>query len=78
MDLKLGNHIVSERQLSNNNMKYLIMDSLLLALVGLVAFVSGQSPIGCFTEGECLESLYLEVNRTQTPEECLQLCKVRV
>ena len=35
-----------------------------------------QGSIGCFTQGECLQSLYLEVNRTATPEECLAYCQV--
>ena len=48
----------------------------ILVMCCLVPVAKGQS-IGCFTPGECLQSLYIEINMTQTPEECLRHCKVR-
>ena len=32
--------------------------------------------IGCYVQGECLQSLYIEVNATSSSNECLQLCQV--
>ena len=50
---------------------------LLLALLACVAVVSGQvETVGCFVNGECTQSLFTAVNRTATPEECLQYCQV--
>ena len=36
----------------------------------------GLDEIGCYVAGECLQSLFVEVNRTETATECLQQCKV--
>ncbi len=34
--------------------------------------------VGCFVEGECLDSLLLTEISAETPEDCLVLCQVRI
>ena len=45
--------------------------------VGLVSVAKGEDTIGCFNQGECLQSLFIAVNSTDTAEQCLEICKVR-
>ncbi len=50
----------------------------IIFLIGLLApffFVHGQDVIGCFVEGECRNSLYLNATDTSTPRGCLAFCK---
>ena len=36
-----------------------------------------QQEIGCFVQGECLNSFYLRITSADTPEACLDECWVR-
>ena len=47
----------------------------MLLLKSTVSF--GQQEVGCFVPGECLQSLFLEVNATETPQQCLEFCQVK-
>ena len=38
---------------------------------------SAQQEIGCFVQGECLNSFYLGITSADTPEACLDECWVR-
>ena len=44
----------------------------------LFHLVLGQNHIGCFVPGECIRSYYVAVNATQTPDECLEACIVKL
>ena len=55
--------------------------SLPVFLVGLPLLFArsalGQVPsVGCFVQGECVQSHSAAVNLTASPQECLQFCKV--
>ena len=57
------------------NIEFLIA----LVIASLVSMTWGQvQSIGCFEEGECIQSVSLGFNRTSSPQECLQYCQVRI
>ena len=47
-----------------------------LLLFGHSCQAQDDLTIGCFVPGECTESVYIGASEEQTPEDCLQYCKV--
>ena len=54
---------------------YLVFEAFLLATC--LIQTSLQQEIGCYIQGECLQSPYTGVNRTETPQQCLSYCQVQ-
>ena len=42
----------------------------------LAAVVDAQQQIGCFVQGECLDSFYVGITPADSPESCLDACVV--
>ena len=48
----------------------------LLAPLALGQLRPGPEEIGCFTETECQNSLYIDFDVLPSPQDCLELCRV--
>ena len=47
-----------------------------LLVAPTLSMAQSEPIIGCFVDGECTQSLYLEVSPAETPDECLEICQV--
>ena len=52
---------------------------LVLALIALLPLptLGQEESVGCYVQGECVQSYAAAINVTGTPQECLQVCQVR-
>ena len=47
----------------------------LMLLVSLPALLAQDNEIGCFVEGECVDSLFLDFSETEDAQGCLEFCQ---
>ena len=57
-------------------MKAPLSTIVLVLLVWAKPTLAQVESLGCYVEGECVQSLLAAINRTDTPQQCLQYCKV--
>ena len=59
-------------------LKEFAFSSFALVFIVFTRSVRGQGDveIGCFVPGECQQSLFVDLNKTDSAAECLQFCKV--
>ena len=62
------------------NMKALANFEVLLMTTALLlpSISRAQQEIGCFVQGECLDSFFVGITSVDTPEACLGVCLVRL
>ena len=64
--------IASAKMRAFANFKALAFTALLLP-----GIARAQQEIGCFVQGECLNSFYVGITPAGSPEACLNVCLVR-